>query len=178
MFPACCFRPRTYVVQGLFNGVLNETWTHSGFQDKWPLVGQAGLYRGRCSSSLECVYFGLLYPSLIFDMFIVVCVCVCVCVCWRWSGFGLHKEFVCVCVCVWVCILGSFVVWNLLVVLSPFLYMHTHTHTHICVCVCVCVYVMKVTDYLNESKKTICLINIFKVLYICIEQVSRTKWNS
>ena len=29
---------------------------------------------------LECVYFGLLYPSLIFDMFIVVCVCVCVCV--------------------------------------------------------------------------------------------------
>ena len=24
-----------------------------------------------CSSFLECVYFGLLYPSLIFDMFIV-----------------------------------------------------------------------------------------------------------
>ena len=35
---------------------------------------------------LECVYFGLLYPSLIFDMLIVVCVCVSVC----WSDFRLH----------------------------------------------------------------------------------------
>ena len=78
MFPACCFHQRTYVAQGLVNGVLNETWTHSCFQYKWPLVGQAGLYRGRCSSFPECVYFGLLNPSLIFDMFIVVCVCVCV----------------------------------------------------------------------------------------------------
>ena len=25
MFPACCFRQRTCVAQGLFNGVLNET---------------------------------------------------------------------------------------------------------------------------------------------------------
>ena len=45
---------------------------------------------------LECVYFDLIYPYLIFDMFIVVCVCprarVCVCVCvyWCWSGFGFH----------------------------------------------------------------------------------------
>ena len=38
------------------------------------MVGQTGLYRGHCSYFLECVYFGLLYPSLIFDMFIVVCV--------------------------------------------------------------------------------------------------------
>ena len=63
-FPASCFRQRTYVAQDLFN----ETWTHSWFQYKWPLVGQAGLYRGCCSSFLECVYFGLLYPSLIFDI--------------------------------------------------------------------------------------------------------------
>ena len=27
MFPACCFRQRTFVAQGLLNGVLNETWT-------------------------------------------------------------------------------------------------------------------------------------------------------
>ena len=80
MFPACCFHQKTCVAQGFFNGVLNEIWTHSCFQYKWPLVGHTGLYRGHCSSFLECVYFGLLYPSLIFDMFIVMCVCVCVCV--------------------------------------------------------------------------------------------------
>ena len=28
MFPTCCFCQRTYVAQGLVNGVLNETWTH------------------------------------------------------------------------------------------------------------------------------------------------------
>ena len=28
MFPDCCFRQRTYMAQGLVNGVLNETWTH------------------------------------------------------------------------------------------------------------------------------------------------------
>ena len=58
MFPACCFCQRTYVAQGLFNEILNETWTHSCFQYKLPLVGQTGLYRGRCFSFLECVYFG------------------------------------------------------------------------------------------------------------------------
>ena len=97
MLYICCFRQRTNVAQGLFNGVLNETWTHC-FHYKLPLVGQAGLYRGRCSSFLECVYFGLLYPSLIFDIIIVVCVCVCVCVC---VGVVLgFTNILCVCVCV------------------------------------------------------------------------------
>ena len=32
MLPACCLRQRTYVAQGLVNGVLNETWTHSCLQ--------------------------------------------------------------------------------------------------------------------------------------------------
>ena len=99
-------------------GVLNETWTHSCFQYKWLLVGQAGLYKGCCPSFLGGVYFGLLYLSLIFDMFIVVCVCVCVCACvcvcvcvlaleWFWVS---PAVFVCVCVCMCVCecILGSF----------------------------------------------------------------------
>ena len=36
LFLACCFHQRTYVAQGLVNTVLNETWTHSGFQYKWP----------------------------------------------------------------------------------------------------------------------------------------------
>ena len=57
MFPACCFRQRTYMAQGLFNWVLNETWTLSCFQHKWLLSGQTCLYRGPCSSFLECVYF-------------------------------------------------------------------------------------------------------------------------
>ena len=35
MFPACCFRQRTCVAQGLLNGVLNETCTHSCFQYKY-----------------------------------------------------------------------------------------------------------------------------------------------
>ena len=91
VFPASCFRQRTNVAQGLVNGILNETRTHPCFQFEWNLVGQVGLHRAYSPSFLECVYFSLLYPSLIFDMFIVecesartrvrVCVCVCVCVC-------------------------------------------------------------------------------------------------
>ena len=73
MFPACCFRQRTCVVQSLFNGVLNETWSR-----------QTGLYRDLCYSFLECVYFGLFYPSFYIYMqtdTLHKCMCVCVCVC-------------------------------------------------------------------------------------------------
>ena len=38
MFPACCFRQRTYVAQGLVNRVLNETWTHAHFQFEWTYI--------------------------------------------------------------------------------------------------------------------------------------------
>ena len=137
IFPACCFHQRTYVAQGLVNRVLNETWTHSCFQFKWPLVGQEGLYRGHSPSFLECVYFGLLFQSLIFDMFIVVCVCVYIGVRLVW-GFtnSFFPFFFCgVCECV---SSGSFVVLNLLVVLPPFLYMYTHICVYMCVCVCMC----------------------------------------
>ena len=96
MFPVCCFRQRTCVAQGLFNVVLNETWTHSCFQYKWLLLGQTDLYRGHCSSFQECVYFGLLYQSLILNMFMCVCVCVCVCVlALEWFGVSL-TAFLCV----------------------------------------------------------------------------------
>ena len=79
-----------------FYGVLNETWTHSCFQYKWLLSVLTSVYRGRCSSFLEFVYFGLLYASLIFDMCIVVCVCVCACVYvleWFWVSL---TAFLCV----------------------------------------------------------------------------------
>ena len=84
MFPACWFRQRT-------RGTRHFKWG-TCFQYKWLLSGQTDLCMRRCSSFLECVYFGLLYPSLIVDIFIVVCVCVCVCVCvyWSWSGFWFH----------------------------------------------------------------------------------------
>ena len=36
MFPACCFRQRTYMVQNLINGVLNETWVSSSLI-KYPI---------------------------------------------------------------------------------------------------------------------------------------------
>ncbi len=39
MFPACCFRQRTYMAQGLVNGVLNETWTQLCLQFEWFSVG-------------------------------------------------------------------------------------------------------------------------------------------
>ena len=75
-FPACCFRLRTYMAQGLVNGVVNETWTYSRLEFEWFSVG----YRHLPLFFLECVHLSLLYPSLIFDMFLS-CVCVCVCVC-------------------------------------------------------------------------------------------------
>ena len=128
-FPAGCFCYGTYVAQGLINGVLNETWNHSCLQYKWPFVGQAGLYRGRCPSFMACVYFGLLYLSLIFDKFIAVCVCV---LALEWLRVSLTVFFCFVYVCV-----SWGVLWflNLLVVLSPFfVYIYT------CPCVCVCVF--------------------------------------
>ena len=75
MFLACCFRQRRCVAQSLLNRELNKTWNHSCFQYKWFLSGHICFYKGFCSPFLEYVYFGLLYPSLIFDMFVVVCVC-------------------------------------------------------------------------------------------------------
>ena len=57
-----------------------------------------GLYRGHPLFFLECIYFCLLYTSLIFDMFLLLllllCVCVCVCVCvLEWFGISLTVIF-------------------------------------------------------------------------------------
>ena len=53
-----------------------------------------------------CICLSLLYPSLIFDIFLLLCVCVCVCVCVCWSGFGFHCYFS----SVWVLISNNLVV--------------------------------------------------------------------
>ena len=46
MFPTCCFPQRTYIAQGLVNGVLNETRTHSCLNDVQLVMV---LYRGHSS---------------------------------------------------------------------------------------------------------------------------------
>ena len=83
-------------------------------------------------------------------MFIVLSVCVCVGAgvvlgypdSWFWVSLTVG-----LCVCVKVCIFESFVVLDLLVVLSPFfVYVYTclciyiYIYMCVCVCVCVCVY--------------------------------------
>ena len=63
---------------------------------------QSVLYRSYSSFFLEGVYFGLLYSSLIFDMFIVVCMCVCACVSvgvvWGFANNYFSSPGVCECV--------------------------------------------------------------------------------
>ena len=71
MYLACYFRQRTYVAQGLIDGVLNETWTHSCSQFECFSIWLWVLYRGYPPFFLECVYLSLLYASLIFDMFLL-----------------------------------------------------------------------------------------------------------
>ena len=54
--------------------------------NKFQLV--MGLYRRLPFFSMERVYLRLVYPSLIFNMFLSLCVCVCVC---------LADFYVCMC---------------------------------------------------------------------------------
>ena len=85
MFPACSFRQSTYVAQGLVNGELMRF--ELTLVCSWMFFSWLGwvLYRGYSPFFLECVYLSLLYPSLIFDTFIV-------CVRARWSAFGFHEQ--------------------------------------------------------------------------------------
>ena len=133
MFPACCFRQRTYGAQGLFNGALNETWTHSCFQYNWHLVWQTGLYRGRCFYFLECVYFCF---TRLWFWYVYSCVCVCVCV-----GVGVVLGFMngfFLCVSVYHREFCGFKFTG-----SPFSFF-SYIYTYVCVCVCMCVYVFRV----------------------------------
>ena len=107
MFPACSFCQRTYMAQGLINGVLNETWTHLCLQFEWFSVGYWFIWR--FSSLFLRVCLPLLYPSLIFDLFLslFICVCVCVCVCIGAVLDFTNSYFSTMCVCVCVCV-GDF----------------------------------------------------------------------
>ena len=63
-----------------------------------------GLCKGHSLFFLEYVYRSLLYPSLIFDIFLSLCVCVL-----EWFCISLIVIFL-LCVCVSVCVLGIFCV--------------------------------------------------------------------
>ena len=100
------------MAQGLVNRVLNKTWIHSCLQFECCSIWLWVLYRGYSLFFLEYVHFSLLYPSLIFDIFLSLCVCVYVCVS---DGVVLgftnsHFSSLCVSVylgdffvCVWQC---------------------------------------------------------------------------
>ena len=116
------------------------------------------LYGGHSLFFLECVYLRLLYPSLIFDMFLWLSVCVCVCECV--GGVWISVIFL---VCVWLCVFGIFVnVWQcgfkftgkffliafvciyiyiyiyMYVCVCVYIYMYIYIYIYMCVCVCVC----------------------------------------
>ena len=93
---------------------------------------------------LECVYFSLLYPSLIFDMFLLLLL-LCVCML-EWFWISLTVIFL---LCVWVTgCLGDFLCVGLCVFkftfnsfhfLSVYICIYISMYIYICVCVCVCV---------------------------------------
>ena len=58
-----------------------------------------GLYRGHPLFFLECIYLSLLYSSLTFNVFFIVCVCVCVCVgvVWDFTNSYFYSVFMSVC---------------------------------------------------------------------------------
>ena len=137
-FPACCFRQRTYMAQGLVNGVLNKIWTHSCSQFECFSFGYGFYIEDFLSFSLSV--FTLDCLTFIWYVY-VVCVCVCVCAL-QWFGVLLTVIFL---LCVWVCVLGIFlcmcgsVVLNLLVIFFSNSFLSVYMYTHICVCMCVCV---------------------------------------
>ena len=105
MFPACCFRQRTYMAQGLVNGVFN-----SSLKFEWFSVGYGFILRSLLpfSKSVFTLVWITRHMPLIFDIFFR-CVCVCVCVWERererererekeWFRILLKLFFLCMCV--------------------------------------------------------------------------------
>ena len=103
------------------------------------------LYRGYSAFFWECVYFSLLYLSLIFDMFIVECMCAL-----KWFSVSLiviFLLFVCVSMClvnfwcVWLCgfkFTGSTFHFFLRICIQMSMFVCVCVYKYVCVCVCVC----------------------------------------
>ena len=134
MFPAGCFRQRTYIVQCFVNGVPHWDLNSLVFA-VWMIFIWLWVYIEATSLFfLKCVYLSLPYSwSLIFYMCHCLCVCMCVGVVsnFTYSYFFSISVRVCVlrfvcecvswdlCVCVFVC--GS-MVWYLLVFIFYYIY--------------------------------------------------------
>ena len=120
MFPACCFRQRTYVAKGYVNGVPNETQTHlCRFIRRFVQVLLWGLYSGHCgmwdffSSNLlpfpERVFSSVFTPNqflICYKVFHCFTLDHCACVCCVLSGFenpqtvNFSSHSVCISSCV------------------------------------------------------------------------------
>ena len=95
MLPACCFRQRTCMAQGIVNRVLNEIWTHSCLQfNGFQFV--MGLYGGHCSYFLWVCFTPL---HLWYLIRFLLCVC--------WGDFEFHLQLLILC-------LGECLSWDIL----------------------------------------------------------------
>ena len=122
MFPACCFRQRTYMVQGFVNGVLSETWIHLCLQFECFSVGY-----GFFLSVFTLAYFT---PHLLlrFDTLFSLCVCVLV-----WFRILLNVCLEMLCVCAWSCGLkytGKYILLTIFVCLYIYIYIYSHPQSH------------------------------------------------
>ena len=70
MFPAGCFRQRTYMVQGLVNGVNNETYKSMSMK-------VYSIFLKEIYKSCICIYICLQIIHTSIYIYIYICVCVC-----------------------------------------------------------------------------------------------------
>ena len=142
MFPACCFRQRIYVAQGLVIEVVNETWTHSCSLFELFSVGLGGFYIEVILPFSKSVFTLVCFIPLWYLICLSLCVCVCACARTRVGvvlGFT-YCHFSSVCVCVSVC-LGDFLCVeqcgfkftgnSFLPFLCKCIRAHTHTYIYI-----------------------------------------------
>ena len=136
IFPACCFRQRKYMTQGLVNRVLNETWTPSLLQFEWFSFGYGFILRSSSFFLRSCLPQSAL-PVIDIGFALSSCVYVLV-----WFVISLTVIFFCLCVNV--CLAPFFccgcVVWNLqvtifLVIFScVYIYMYIYIYIYIYIC--------------------------------------------
>ena len=153
MLPACCFRQRTYVAQGLVNRVLKESWTHWCLQFEWFSFGYGFILRSSSLFLRVCFTFACFTPHWYLICFLPLTVCVGVVFDFTNSYFSSVSVRVCVLEIFCLCMYGS-VVWNLLVTIFSknfFVCIHIYIsmyvcvniyiyiYIYVCVCVCVCV---------------------------------------
>ena len=136
MFPACCFRQRTYVTQGHVNEVFIETQTHSCFNG---LPFNWDLYRGHSAK----LVFDIWYVFAILT-YVVVCAYVCVKIVSDFNytyffllslslSLSLSVKILCAYVCVWWCGLKFTGNYILLIIFSQIIFVCVYIYTYMCI---------------------------------------------